>query len=213
MKVLEVGELAIPDIKLVRFARFRDDRGYFTEVFNAHDFRHHPDLPFLRDFEILQGNESHSRAGVIRGLHFQWNPSMGKLVRTVSGRMIDLVLDIRKGSPDFGKVIACDMGSGPQADGDQWIWVPPGFAHGNCFTEPTTIEYFCTGKYNPDCEAGISPLDAGLDWSRCDPKLKAVFDGVISHGAVISEKDRGGSSLGAWAKDPRSENFIYGESG
>ena len=96
MKIIEVKCLAIPDVKVIRFGRFRDHRGYFTEPFRKSDFAHHPEMGFMKGVEFFQANESFSNAGVIRGLHFQWNPYMGKLVRTIAGRMVDLVLDIRK---------------------------------------------------------------------------------------------------------------------
>ena len=99
---------------------------------------------------------------------------MGKLVRTLSGRMVDMILDIRKGSTTFGKIIAYDMPSEHEADYNEWIWVPPGFAHGNFFTEDSTIEYFCSGEYSPGCEAGISPLAADIDWSLCEGSLKEL---------------------------------------
>src|SRR5258708_101271 len=154
MNVLEVKALALPEIHVIRFGRFRDQRGYFTEHFRRSDLHTSPHTPFLKGVEFVQGNESFSWAGTVRGLHFQWNPYMGKLVRTLHGHMIDLVLDIRKGSPAFGKIIAYDMPTRKTDDFNEWIWVPPGFAHGNVFPEDTSIEYFCTGEYSPKCEAG-----------------------------------------------------------
>ena len=106
----------------------------------------------------MQANQSLSEKGVMRGMHFQWNPYMGKLVRTISGHMVDMVLDIRIDSPTFGKMIAYDMPASDENDYDEWIWVPPGFAHGNFFSEKTIIEYMCTGQYSPGCEACISPF-------------------------------------------------------
>ncbi|HEV58729.1 MAG TPA: dTDP-4-keto-6-deoxy-D-glucose epimerase [Phycisphaerales bacterium] len=211
MKVLGVRTLAIEAVHVIRFARFRDHRGYFTEHYRKSDFDEHPELRCLRDTPFVQANESFSRAGTIRGLHFQWNPYMGKLVRTVQGRMIDLVLDIRKGSPTFGKIIAHDMPARPEDDAVEWIWVPPGFAHGNFFTEDTTIEYFCSGQYSPGCEAGISPLAEDIDWSLCDPALRRLFDEVTSGEIRMSDKDRKNGSLGEWAADPRSDQFVYGQ--
>ena len=175
MKILSVTTLAIPDVKVIRFARFCDARGYFTEPFRKSDLQAHPQTGFFRGLEFTQANESFSRPGVIRGLHFQWNPYMGKLVRTIAGRMVDLVLDIRKGSPCQGKIIAYDMPSRVDDDYGTWIWVPPGMAHGNLFTEPTQIEYYCTGEYSPGCEAGISPLSGELDWSLCDSRPEGPF--------------------------------------
>jgi len=209
MKIIEVRSLAIPDVKVIRFARFSDSRGYFTETYRRNDFAARDDLGSLQQADFVQANESYSRPGVIRGLHFQWNPYMGKLVRTLAGRMVDLVLDIRKGSPSLGKIIAYDMPASPDAEFSEWIWVPPGFAHGNFFTEPTLIEYFCTGQYSPGCEAGISPLAADLDWSLCQPALKELFD-QIAQQPVISDKDRHGLTLQQWLADPRSEQFLFG---
>ena len=94
---------------------------------------------------------------------------MGKLVRTLTGRMVNLIIDIRKGSPTFGKMIGYDMPGRLDAEFAEWIWVPPGFAHGNLFTEDTLIEYFCSGEYSQGCEAGISPLSLDIDWSLCAP--------------------------------------------
>ena len=136
---------------------------------------------------------------------------MGKLVRTVRGRMVDIVLDIRKGSPYFGKGLFYDMPAHFDDDYNEWIWVPPGFAHGNFFTEDTQIEYLCTGEYSQGCEAGISPLAEEIDWSLSDMKLKTEFENIISNTTLITDKDRNGFSLEAWIKDPRSENFMYGK--
>lgn len=209
MKILEVKTLAIPDVKVVRFARFPDHRGYFTEHWRHTDFVQHPDLSCMREVQFVQSNESRSRRGVIRGLHFQWNPYVGKLVRTVHGRMIDLVLDIRLGSPTFGKIIAYDIPSQHDMAYGDWIWVPPGFAHGNVFPEDTTIEYFCSGQWNPQCEAGISPLSPDIDWSLCDPELRAIFSEHAADSSLMTDKDRNGFTVDGWRRDPRAENFQY----
>lgn len=209
MKILEVKALAIPAVKVIRFGRFRDQRGYFTEPYRASDLHENPATDFLKDVTFIQQNESYSTAGVIRGLHFQWNPYMGKFVRTIRGRMIDLVMDIRKGSPTLGKIIAYDMPDTLEGEYSEWIWAPPGFAHGNFFTVEGTIEYFCSGEYSPSCEAGISPLASDIDWSLCDPSLKREFDTLIASSPVLSEKDRNGLSLGAWLADARSDQFPY----
>ena len=211
MKMLSVKQLAIPDIKIIRFARFCDQRGYFTEHFRKSDFQTNPLTPFMTGVEFVQANESFSRAGTVRGLHFQWNPYMGKLVRTLHGHMVDLILDIRKGSPSFGKAIAYDMPSNQSEDFNEWIWVPPGFAHGNMFLEDTSIEYFCSGEYSPGNEAGISPLAEDIDWSLCDPDLRETFHETASSTRLITDKDRNGLSVSAWEKDERSDNFVYAE--
>lgn len=210
MKILEVKALGIPEIKVIKFARFSDNRGYFSEPFRKSDFENRQEISFFKNLPFVQTNESYSQKNVIRGLHFQWNPYMGKLVRTIRGHMIDIVLDIRKNSPTCGKIIAYDLLSKTDADYGEWIWVPPGFAHGIVMVEESMIEYNCTGEYSPGCEAGISPLAKDIDWSLCDPELKKIFD-QIAPAAIISEKDQAGMTLTGWGNDPRSENFVYGK--
>jgi dTDP-4-dehydrorhamnose 3,5-epimerase len=206
MKILEVKTLAIPDIKVIRFGRFNDNRGYFTEVFRESDFQ---GLDFMKGVRFLQCNEGYSRAGTFRGFHFQWNPYMGKLVRVISGRLIDMALDIRKDSPTLGKAIAYDMAASSNDDFNEWIWLPPGFAHGVLLPEESIIEYFCSGEYSPGCEASISPMSGDIDWSICDTKLKKVFDSVVPKTKLITEKDKNGFALASWLKEKNSDQFIY----
>ena len=207
MKIEELRSLAIDSIKVIKFKRFCDQRGYFTEQYRRSDFRNHPDMSFMKGVEFVQCNESFSKAGTVRGLHFQWNPYMGKLVRTISGRMIDIVLDIRKGSPTLGKIILYDMPADRTSGTQEWIWVPPGFAHGNVFPEDTVIEYMCSGEYSQGCEAGISPFASDLDWTPCHPELKRSFDHIAATNTLVTDKDRNGFSLAQWLKDERSDNF------
>jgi dTDP-4-dehydrorhamnose 3,5-epimerase len=208
MKILSATPLAIPDVVAVRVARFRDSRGYFTEHFRASDFDALASGPLgVPGASIRQANESRSKAGVIRGLHFQWAPYMGKLVRPLSGRLLDLALDIRRGSPTLGKAVLYDMPFDPEAGWMEWIWLPPGFAHGVAFPEESAIEYLCTGEYSPGTEAGISPFAPDLDWSLCAPALKAVWDGIVAAGAVVSDKDLQGHTLAGWLAREDSELF------
>jgi len=211
MKILAVRALSIPAVKVIRFARFLDHRGYFTESFRLTDFDTHPDLSFMKQVRFVQTNESYSKRGAIRGLHFQWNPYMGKLVRTLVGHMVDIVLDIRKGSPTFGRAICHDMRSTVDQDCGEWIWVPPGFAHGNFFLQDTVIEYLCSGSYSPTCEAGISPLATDIDWSLCDRGLKDAFDVVADSPLLMTDKDKNALTVAAWAADARSDHFVYGQ--
>lgn len=207
MKLIEIKELYFPEVKVIRYGRFCDNRGFFTEHFRKSEML---SLDFLKGYDFVQCNESFSRPGTIRGLHFQWQPYQGKLVRTVFGRMVDLVLDIRKGSPTCGKIIAYDMPANNDGDYGEWIWIPPGFAHGNFYTEPSKIEYFCTGEYSPATEAGISPAASDLDWSMCDERLREEFLGILKNNPLISEKDRKGFCMSDWLKDSRAENFLFG---
>ena len=212
MKIVEVKSLRIEAVKVIRFGRFRDERGYFTEHYRKSDFDGQGQLSFMKDVEFVQANESYSVKGTIRGLHFQWNPYVGKLVRAVSGRMVDMALDIRKGSADFGKIILYDIPARLDSEYAEWIWLPPGFAHGNLFPEDSVIEYMCSGEYSPGCEAGISPMASDIDWSLCDPTLRKLFEETAAK-AIITDKDRDGLSMEAWGSDERSENFIHGKLG
>lgn len=209
MNVIDCRPLALPGVFVVRYKRFRDGRGYFTEHFRKSDVAALCGGAVMGGGAVVQANESYSSAGTVRGLHFQWQPYQGKLVRTLRGRMVDLVLDIRPGSPTLGRVVAHDMPADPERDWDEWIWVPPGFAHGNYYTEASSIEYLCTGEYNPSAEAGISLCAGDLDWSLCDPLLKREFDSVLaSPGAKMSEKDRDAFSMVEWLRDSRSAMFL-----
>ena len=211
MKIIEVKELAISSVKVIRYGRFCDHRGYFTEHYRKSDFHNPETMNFMKNVEFMQCNESYSRKGTVRGLHFQWNPVMGKLVRTLRGRMIDMVLDIRKGSPTFGMIILYDMPADHNNDFGEWIWVPPGFAHGNIFTEESMIEYFCTGQYSPGCEAGISPLAEDINWELCDPDLKKIFDNIAPSTSLITDKDKNGFSVSQWNENKNSSQFVYGK--
>lgn len=211
MKLSDVKSMKIQAVKIIRFTRFCDHRGYFTEHFRRSDFKNNKVTGFMKDVEFVQCNESYSKKGAVRGLHFQWNPYMGKLVRTLWGRMIDMVLDIRKGSPTFGKIVLYDMPADHEADYQEWIWVPPGFAHGSFFAEDSTIEYFCSGEYNSTCEACISPLAQDIDWGLCEPGLKQLFDSIAPSTTLITEKDRNGYTITNWKNHRQSDNFIYGE--
>ena len=120
---------------------------------------------------------------------------------------IYIILDIRKGSPTLGKLVMYDMPADRASASQEWIWVPPGFAHGNVFPEDTLIEYFCSGEYSQGCEAGISPYAPDIDWALCDASLKKAFDGIAVATSLVTEKDRNGFSLSQWLKDERSNNF------
>lgn len=207
MKILKVESLLFPEVKRIRFARFADHRGYFTEIFKRSDFDSHPELESVRSLPLYQANESFSRRGTVRGLHFQWDRPMGKLIRTVTGRMIDLVLDIRVASPTFGKIVAIDLPATPEHDFNEWIWIPPGFAHGNCFPVDTTIQYFCTAEWNPAAEAGISPLAADIDWSVADPTLVEFVRGTLATTSLMTDKDRDGLTLAGWRETPHAAAF------
>jgi len=139
MKIVEIKELDIPEVKIIKFKRFVDNRGYFTEQFRKSDLLDSSDVDFLKGESFVQANESFSHKNTFRGLHFQWNPYMGKLVRPLSGSLIDFALDIRKGSPNLGKIIAYEIPNNKDDEYAEWIWVPPGFAHGILLTEDSHL--------------------------------------------------------------------------
>ena len=204
MKIVSITEFQIPFVKLINFERFMDQRGYFTETFRASDFINNELKVFPNG--IMQTNESFSQKNVLRGLHFQWNPNMGKLIRTIAGHMIDLVLDLRQGSPTQGKIMTFDMPAKSSDSSSSWIWVPEGCAHGNFFLEDSYIEYFCSGSYNGECEAGVSPFAEDIDWSICDPKLKNLF-ADLKDSFIATSKDINGLSVKQWLDREDSKNF------
>ncbi len=207
MKILEVKNLPIDGVKVIRFARFADSRGYFTETLKKTDIAENPDLAFLRAFNFVQTNESFSKKGVVKGLHFQWQPPLAKLLRTISGHMVDMILDIRKNSPTLGKIILYDLPADTAQEFNEWIWLPPGMAHGSFFLKDSINEYFFTANYHPEGEAGISPLAEDLDWSLADPALKNKFEKLKYQEILINGKDKNGFSFKEWQKDERSKSF------
>ena len=205
MKILEVKSVVFPEVKIIKFARFPDERGYFTELYKKSDFEQ---IDFLKGENFVQNNESYSKKGVIRGLHFQWNPYQKKLVRTINGSMIDLFLDIRIGSPTFGKIGAYKLGSKPENNYSEWIWIPVGFAHGLFLLEDSTIEYYCTSEYSPKTEGSISPIALDIDWSMADKDIVDLYRQSLPT-ANISQKDKEGITLDQWIKDERNQFYKY----
>jgi dTDP-4-dehydrorhamnose 3,5-epimerase len=206
MKINSIIEPEIKGIKLIQFERFLDKRGYFSETFRDTDFLNNQLGIFPNG--ILQTNESYSSRNVLRGLHFQWNNPMGKLVRTISGHMIDLILDLRIGSPTQGKMMAFNMPIAVHETNSAWIWVPEGCAHGNFFLEDSLIEYYCSASYNGDCEAGVSPFAQDIDWSICDPKIKNLFFD-LKDSFITTSKDVNGHTVSSWLKTTDAVNFKF----
>lgn len=166
--------LAIADVVLVQPVRHGDDRGYFCETYKKPQFD-----AFGLDIAFVQDNESLSReVGVVRGLHFQTPPmAQAKLVRAVRGAIFDVAVDIRKGSPSYGRWVAATL----TAEKGEQLLVPHGFAHGFCTLEPDTIvAYKVDAPYSP-------PHDAGIRWD--DPDL-AIDWPLAAGAAILSGKDR-----------------------
>ena len=167
MTILEIRELEIPDIKVIKLKKNNDFRGYFSETFNVNDIEQK--CCFLNDFSFVQANESFSFANTFRGLHIQQN--MGKLVRLIYGKVIDFGLDLRKKSKYYKKIIGYDLQS--SCDYSEWVWLPPGIAHGMWIKENSMIEYFCTDIYKADEQYCVSIFSDKINWSICD---KNIYD-------------------------------------
>ena len=166
---LEVKNTSIEGLILIRPERYGDDRGYFSETFSQRDFA----CVVGEEVEFVQDNESVSKAGVVRGLHFQTPPcAMGKLVRVVSGSIIDVAVDLRVGSPTYGKheSVRLDAEEGWQ------FWIPEGFAHGFVALEDSTmVAYKCTTFYSPNHEMSLlwDDVELGIDWGVETPLVSA----------------------------------------
>jgi dTDP-4-dehydrorhamnose 3,5-epimerase len=161
---------------MLRPRRFGDHRGFFCEVYQYE--RHAKALE--REVDFLQDNCSFSsRAGTVRGLHFQAPPgAQAKLVSVFRGAILDVAVDVRRGSPSFGRHVAVRL----TADGGEQLFIPEGFAHGFCTLEPDTLVHYKVSRY---FEAA---LDFGVFWQ--DPDLSIAWP-VAATDAVLSEKDRG----------------------
>lgn len=169
---MNVTALVLPEVLLFEPRMFEDSRGYFYESFNATRFAELTGL----NVNFVQDNQSRSAKGVLRGLHYQLPPApQGKLVRAVTGAIFDVAVDIRRGSPSFGRWV----GEVLSADNHRQLWVPPGFAHGFlALEENTTVFYKTTDFYNKDAERSIR-------WD--DPAIEIIWPGGVT--PVLSEKD------------------------
>lgn len=176
-------------IKVVVPEVFEDERGFFTEVFRADQYKE-LGLPY----EFVQDNHSRSQKGVLRGLHFQWEPPMGKLMRVTYGTAFLVAVDIRKGSPTLGKWFGIEV----SAANKKQVWAPAGFARGFCvLSDFAEIQYKCTGIYNDKAESGIlwNDPEIGVEWPVKDP--------------VLSQKDQNAQTLAQWLEQPDANNFKY----
>ncbi len=163
--------LEIPEVVLIEPEVFYDERGFFLEAYKFSDFSE-----FGIKERFLQDNLSFSKKGVIRGLHYQNPPkAQGKLVKVISGEIFDVAVDIRKGSPTYGKWIGVILSE----KNKKMLYIPEGFAHGFCvLSESAKVLYKTTQEYAPEYEAGIiwNDPEIGIDWPVKDP--------------VVSQKDR-----------------------
>ncbi|MGB0130133.1 dTDP-4-dehydrorhamnose 3,5-epimerase [Chlorobium sp.] len=156
---MNIIETAIPDVLIFEPKVFGDDRGYFLETYRHDIFERH-----AGPVDFVQDNESKSSYGVLRGLHFQKPPhTQSKLVRVVSGRVLDVAVDLRKGSPFYGMHVAVELDS----DRKNMLWIPRGFAHGFAvLSDEAVFAYKCDNYYSPAHDAGVvwNDPDLGIDW-------------------------------------------------
>ena len=170
--MIQIIQTDIPGVVIVEPKVFGDSRGYFFESWSQKDFNAQ-----VRPVHFVQDNESRSSYGVVRGLHYQRGfYSQSKLVRVVSGRVLDVVVDIRVGSKWFGKHVSCELSS----DNHRQLFVPRGFAHGFAVLSPEAVfQYKCDNPYAPDQEGAIAWNDPalGIDW------------GIPGSDVILSPKD------------------------
>jgi dTDP-4-dehydrorhamnose 3,5-epimerase len=164
MKAIETD---LPECKVLEPQVHGDARGWFYESFNQDRFAQNG-----MDVRFVQANVSRSMRGVLRGLHYQWPKPQGKLVSVMEGEAWDVAVDIRRGSPTFGRWTAVLL----SADNKRHFWIPEGFAHGFAvLSEHATFTYLCTQTYDREADAGIRWNDARLaiDWPIAEPLLSA----------------------------------------
>ena len=184
---MNIIKTEFPGLMVIEPKVFGDERGYFFESYNE---------KLMNEAGIQtvfkQDNQSFSKYGVIRGLHFQLNPySQTKLIRVLEGEINDVVLDLRKGSPTFGKWYSLEL----SAENKRQLYIPHGFAHGfSVLSEQTTILYKCDNFYHPQSEGGVLYNDPklGIDWK------------IDADKAIVSEKDKNLPTL-----EKVETNFVY----
>ena len=174
---MRVIRTEIPDVLIVEPKVFGDERGFFFESYNKNTFREATGL----DVEFVQDNHSRSRRGVLRGLHYQLRQAQGKIVRVIAGEVFDVALDIRRGSPTFGKAVSFQL----DAASKRMAWIPPGFAHGFLVvSDEADVLYKTTDYYAPQHERTIL-------WN--DPALGIRWP--LQGEPILADKDRRGTPL------------------
>ncbi|MFY9906984.1 MAG: dTDP-4-dehydrorhamnose 3,5-epimerase [Terriglobales bacterium] len=185
----EVESRPLGSVVVLAGTAYEDERGYFMETYREDQFR---ELGLPGSF--VQDNHSSSRKGVIRGLHVQWDPLMGKLMRVTHGAAFLVAVDLRLGSPTLGKWVGIEA----TAENRKQVWAPGSFARGFCaLTDRVEVQYKCTGTHNPKAEAAIRWNDPALaiEWPLRD--------------VIVSEKDRNAQTLAEWLASPNAQHFRY----
>jgi len=168
---VRVVPTAIPEILILEPDVHVDGRGFFLETYHADRYREHGiPGPFVQD------NHSRSLAGTLRGLHLQLRRPQGKLIRVIEGEILDVAVDVRRGSPTFGRWVSVAL----TAENFKQVYIPPGFAHGFCVVSPIAqVEYKCTDVYDPSSELGVAWNDPALAiaWPVTQPLLSVRDSG------------------------------------
>ena len=188
---MKVIETEIPGLVIIEPRLVGDPRGFFLETFQAERYR-----PWGISRPFVQDNLSRSAYGVLRGLHLQNPKTQGKLATVLRGRVLDVAVDVRLGSPTFGRHVAVELSE----DNRRQLWVPRGFAHGFVvLSETADFFYKCDELYSPSDEIAIRYNDPaiGIEWPISDP--------------ILSDKDRNAQTLAQWLARPESDNFQYQE--
>jgi dTDP-4-dehydrorhamnose 3,5-epimerase len=188
---LAIESVHMGAVAVVKSDFYQDDRGFFIEQFRADQFK---DLGL--PYKFVQENHSGSVRNVLRGIHFQWDPPMGKLMRVLSGTAFLVAVDIRKKSPTLGQWYGKELSSNERKQ----IYAPAGFARGFCvLSDYAEIQYLCTGVYNSQGESGIRWNDPaiGIDWPVKDP--------------ILSSKDEKAQLLDEWLTTENANHFTYSE--
>jgi dTDP-4-dehydrorhamnose 3,5-epimerase len=184
---LDIQSTALDGVLIVTPKRFGDDRGFFSEVWNRHTLAAHG-----LEFDFVQDNHSLSRAvGVVRGLHYQSPPhAQDKLVRVGSGAVLDVAVDVRAGSPTYGKWLGVEL----SAENGRQLLIPKGFLHGfMTLTPQCDLLYKCSDVYAPDCDGAVyfADDDLGIDWGMCGGGMGADTDAdAMVAAGTLSPKDR-----------------------
>jgi len=184
---MKIERTSLKDLLILTPQSFSDERGYFMETYREDKLK---DAGLTHQFP--QDSHSHSVKGVVRGLHFQWEPPMGKLVRVAQGEAFFAIVDIRKNSSTFSKWIGIEV----SADNKKQLFAPPGFAFGFCaLSESVDVLYKQSTFHNQDGAGGILWNDSaiGIDWPISSP--------------IISEKDASAETLDKWLERPESDLF------
>jgi dTDP-4-dehydrorhamnose 3,5-epimerase len=174
---VKVIRTAIPEVLLLEPRVFADERGFFCETYNKRSFREATGI----DVDFIQDNHSHSRQGVVRGLHYQIRHAQGKLIRVLAGKVFDVAVDLRRSSKNFGKWVGVELDSSSM----RTLWIPPGFAHGFAVLSPSAdMAYKATDFYAPEHERTLRWNDASV-----------AIAWPLTGEPALSEKDRRGTAL------------------